>query len=136
MSFFIKLIETTDSERRALENIPKVHSMINHGLTLEEYRTFLHDMYHIVWHFCPIMAAAASRCGEDFRQVRYRLYENIEGEKGHEAWVLDDIIAVGGDPRACQVRATEPARAKHDCVQLQRRRAGASVQRHRDALHP
>lgn len=97
MSFFIKLIETTDSERRALENIPKVHSMIHHGLNLEEYRAFLHDMYHVVWHFCPIMAAAASRCGDDFRQVRYRLYENIEGEKGHEAWVLDDIAAVGGD---------------------------------------
>ena len=107
MSFFIKLIETTDSERRALENIPKVHSMINHGLTLEEYRTFLHDMYHIVWHFCPIMATAASRCGEDFRQVRYRLYENIEGEKGHEAWVLDDVIAVGGDPE--HAKSTPPS---------------------------
>lgn len=97
MSFFIKLIETTDSERRSLENIPKVHSMIHHGLTLPEYQAFLHDMYHVVWHFCPIMAAAASRCGEEFRQVRYRLYDNINGEKGHEAWVLDDIAAVGGD---------------------------------------
>lgn len=107
MSFFIKLIETTDSERRALENIPKVHSMINHGLTREEYQAFLHDMYHIVWNFCPIMASAASRCGDDFRQVRYRLYENIEGEKGHEAWVFDDILAVGGD--AERARSTLPS---------------------------
>ena len=107
MSFFIKLIETTDSERRSLESIPKVHSMIHHGLTLHEYQVFLHDMYHLVWHFCPIMAAAASRCGDQFRQVRYGLYENIEGEKGHEAWVLDDIQAVGGD--AEHAKATLPS---------------------------
>jgi pyrroloquinoline quinone (PQQ) biosynthesis protein C len=29
--------------------------------------------------------------------VRYELYERIEEEKGHEAWVLEDIEAVGGD---------------------------------------
>ncbi len=82
MSFFLKLIETTDDERRALEAVPKIRAMINHGLTPDEYRAFLHDLYHIVWHFCPIMASAASRLGDDFRQVRYQLYHNIEEEQG------------------------------------------------------
>jgi len=71
--------------------------MIHHGLTLAEYRAFLHDLYHIVWHFCPVMAAAASRLDERFRHVRYELYERIEEEKGHEGWVLEDIAAMGGD---------------------------------------
>lgn len=97
MSFFITLIETTDASRRDLEAQPKIHSMIHHGLELAEYRAFLHDLYHIVWHFCPIMAAAASRCDDRFREVRYELYERIEEEKGHEQWVLDDILAMGGD---------------------------------------
>lgn len=96
-SFFITLVEMTDASRRDLETIPKIHSMIHHGLALEEYRALLHDLYHIVWHFCPVMAAAASRCGEALREVRYELYERIEEEKGHEAWVLDDIEAMGGD---------------------------------------
>lgn len=107
MSFFMSLIETTDEERRALEAIPKVHSMINHGLTRAEYAAFLHDLYHIVWHFCPIMAAAASRLSDDFVQVRYQLYENIEEEKSHETWVLDDVAATGGDVDA--VRLTPPS---------------------------
>src|SRR6267378_6710132 len=52
---------------------------------------------HIVWHFCPTMAAAAARCGDEFRNVRYALYERIEEEKEHETWVLEDVGAVGGD---------------------------------------
>jgi len=74
-----------------------MHTMIHEGLKLAEYRAFLHDLYHIVWHFCPIMAAAASRLDDRYRQVRYELYERIGEEKGHEAWVLEDIEAMGGD---------------------------------------
>jgi pyrroloquinoline quinone (PQQ) biosynthesis protein C len=97
MSFFITLVEDSDAGRRALEDEPRAHAMIHHGLTLEEYRAFLHDLYHIVWHFCPVMAVAAARCSDEFREVRYALYERIEEERGHEAWVLEDIGALGGD---------------------------------------
>lgn len=97
MSFFITLIELTDSNRRELEEVPKVHALIHKGLSIDEYRAFLHDLYHIVWHFCPVMAAAAARCDDRFREVRYELYERIEEEKGHETWVLEDLEAVGGD---------------------------------------
>lgn len=112
MSFFITLIEMTDASRRNLETVPKVHAMIHNGLSLGEYRAFLHDLYHIVWHFCPIMAAAAARCTDEFRAVRYELYERISEEKGHETWVLDDILAVGGDvENARLVPASPPVQA-------------------------
>lgn len=107
MSFFITLIESTDTSRRELEAIPKMTSMLNHGLTLAEYKAFLHDLYYIVWHFCPIMASAASRCDDRFRNVRYELYERIEEEKGHETWVLQDLEALGGD--VAHVRANPPS---------------------------
>jgi pyrroloquinoline quinone (PQQ) biosynthesis protein C len=107
MSFFITLVEMTDANRRELETIPKVNSMIHHGLSLAEYRAFLHDLYHIVWHFCPVMAAAAARCSDRFREVRYDLYDRIEEEKGHETWVLEDIEAIGGD--VASVRAHPPS---------------------------
>lgn len=97
MSFFITLVEMTDANRRELETLPKIHSMMHHGLPLVEYKSLLHDLYHIVWHFCPIMAVAASRCGDPFRAVRNELYERLEEEKGHETWVLQDIEALGGD---------------------------------------
>jgi len=107
MSFFITLIEMTDGERRSLENIPKMHTMIHHGLSLGEYRAFLHDLYHIVWHFCPIMAASATRLDDRFRDVRYDLYRRIQEEQGHETWVLEDVEAIGGD--LAQVRSEPPS---------------------------
>lgn len=107
MSFFITLVEMTDANRRSLETTPKIHAMIHHGLPLAEYRAFLHDLYHIVWHFCPVMANAASRCDDRFKAVRYELYERIEEEKGHEGWVLEDIEAIGGS--AAQANATPPS---------------------------
>jgi pyrroloquinoline quinone (PQQ) biosynthesis protein C len=107
MSFFITLIETTDTSRSELEAIPKMNSMITRGLTLPEYQAFLHDIYYIVWHFCPIMAVAAARCDDGFRTVRYELYERIGEEKGHEDWVLEDIEAVGGD--TARVRSRLPS---------------------------
>lgn len=106
-SFFITLVELTDAARRSLEEIPKMHAMIHNGLTLAEYRAFLHDIYHVVWHFCPVMAAGASRLDDRFAEVRYELYERIEEEKGHEAWVLEDIEAVGGD--VAGARANPPS---------------------------
>ena len=100
MSFFITLVESSDAHRRAIETAPRVNSMIHKGLTLAEYRAFLRDLYHIVWHFCPIMAVAASRCDDRLRNIRYELYERIEEEKGHEDWVAEDIAALGGGAKA------------------------------------
>ena len=107
MSFFITLLEATDASRRELEAIPKMNAMLTRGLAPAEYLAFLHDLYYIVWHFVPILASAASRCDDGFRQVRYELYGRIEEEKNHETWVLEDIAALGGD--VARVRAQPPS---------------------------
>jgi pyrroloquinoline quinone (PQQ) biosynthesis protein C len=107
MSFFITLMESSDASRRAIETSPRVHSMIHKGLTLAEYQAFLHDLYHIVLHFCPIMAAAAARCDDGLANIREELGERIGEETGHEQWVLEDVAALGGDVRG--VTATPPS---------------------------
>ena len=111
MSFFITLVEESDASRRAIETSPRVHSMIHKGLTLPEYRAFLRDLYHVVWHFCPIMAAAAARCSDGLRSIRYDLYHRIEEEKGHEDWVLEDIVAMGGESNAKAAAPSAPVQA-------------------------
>lgn len=111
MSFFITLVEESDAHRRAIETTPRVHAMIHKGLTLPEYRAFLRDLYHIVWHFCPIMAVAAARCGDGLRNIRYELYERIAEEKGHEDWVLEDITTVGGRTDAREAAPSSPVQA-------------------------
>lgn len=107
MSFFIRLLEATDTNRREMEAISKVQSMLNGKMTRESYQAFLMDLYHVVWHFCPIMATAASRCPDKFIDVRYHLYHNIDEEKGHETLVLNDLAAFGVGPE--QIRASAPS---------------------------
>jgi pyrroloquinoline quinone (PQQ) biosynthesis protein C len=97
MSFFIRLIEATDVNRRELESIQKVQDMLNGKMSETAYKEFLMDLYPIVWHFCPIMAAAASRCSDKFLPVRLHLYYNINEEKGHEIMVLNDLRHFGVD---------------------------------------
>lgn len=107
MSFFIELIEATDTSRREMEALPKVQDMLNSRMSEQDYKAFLMDLYHIVWHFCPIMATAASRCPDEFVDVRYHLYHNIDEEKGHERMVLNDLVHFGADPEA--VKASSPS---------------------------
>ena len=107
MSFFITLIESSDANRRAIERMPRVHAMIHKGLSLPEYRAFLQDLYHIVWHFCPVMRVAAERCDAAHGDVRRDLLERIEEESGHDLWVLEDIEAIGGD--VARARAGAPS---------------------------
>jgi hypothetical protein len=53
------------------------------------------ELYHVVWHFNPTCAAAASRLTDQHRAVRYFLYDHMTEEKGHEEWVLNDLAVVG-----------------------------------------
>ncbi|MES2101247.1 MAG: iron-containing redox enzyme family protein, partial [Pseudomonadota bacterium] len=59
------------------------------------YRKLLLELYHVVWHFNPVCAAAASRVPDTHAQVRYFLYEHMHEESGHEAWVMNDLEAIG-----------------------------------------
>jgi pyrroloquinoline quinone (PQQ) biosynthesis protein C len=93
--FFGDLVVRTDEARRAFETHPVVLDAVAKGLSLERYRTLLLELYHVVWHFNPISAAAASRIGDEHKQVRYFLYEHMQEESGHEEWVRNDLDAIG-----------------------------------------
>lgn len=96
--FFTDLVLRTDEARRAFENHPVVLDAAAHGLTVERYRHLLLELYHVVWHFNPLSAAAASRMPDAFRNVRYFLYEHMQEEAGHEQWVVNDLEAIGTPP--------------------------------------
>jgi pyrroloquinoline quinone (PQQ) biosynthesis protein C len=95
MKFFPDLVARTDESRRAFETHPAVMDAVARGLDVGRYRRLLLELYHVVWHFNPVSAAAASRLDDRFRSVRYFLYEHMHEEHGHEQWVLDDLDAVG-----------------------------------------
>ncbi len=94
-TFFLDLVEQTDEARRAFESGSKVLDIVANGLSLERYRKLLLELYHVVWHFNPTCAAAACRITDQHRSVRYFLYDHMNEEKGHEEWVLNDLLVVG-----------------------------------------
>lgn len=95
--FFIELVTRTDEARREFETNSKVLEIVANGLSVERYRALLLELYHIVWHFNPICAAATSRIPDTHRSIRYFLYKHMEEEAGHEEWVLNDLLAMGVD---------------------------------------
>lgn len=103
--FFADLVVRTDEARRAFETHPVVLDAVAKGLSLERYRTLLLELYHVVWHFNPVSAAAASRLGDAHKQVRYFLYEHMHEESGHEEWVRNDLEAVGVSTAATEAYA-------------------------------
>ena len=108
--FFADLVTGTDEDRRGFETHPAVMAAVAEGMSVERYRAFLLELYHLVWYFNPVSAAAASRMGtpedESLQAVRHFLYEHMFEERGHEVWVLNDLQAVG--VTAQQARAHEP----------------------------
>ena len=98
LPFFADLVMRTDEARRAFETDPVVLDAVAHGMSVERYRELLLELYHVVCHFNPVCAAAASRVADDQRQVRYFLYEHMHEESGHEEWVLNDLEAIGVAP--------------------------------------
>jgi pyrroloquinoline quinone (PQQ) biosynthesis protein C len=108
LPFFADLVGRTDEARRAFETHPVVLDAVAHGMSIERYRKLLLELYHVVWHFNPVCAAAASRMPDTHRDVRYFLYEHMHEESGHEVWVMNDLEAVGVSVAATRAHAPSP----------------------------
>ncbi len=94
-TYFAELVTQTDEARRSFETNAVVMEAVADGMSIERYRRLLTELYHVVWHFNPVCAAAASRMQDPHRHVRYFLYEHMNEESGHEEWVLNDLEAIG-----------------------------------------
>ena len=108
LPFFADLVTRTDEARRDFETHPVVLAAVADGMSVERYRKLLLELYHVVWHFNPVCAAAASRIPDSHRQVRYFLYEHMQEESGHEDWVMNDLEAVGVGAAATRSHAPMP----------------------------
>ncbi|HSW06870.1 TenA family transcriptional regulator [Aquabacterium sp.] len=109
LPFFAELITRTDEDRRAFETHPTVVDAVANGMSVSRYRALLLELYHVVWHFNPVSAAAASRMGDPaqdaLQPIRHFLYEHMHEEMGHETWVLNDLEAIGVTPADARAHA-------------------------------
>lgn len=106
MSFYEKLIEATTPERQHLMAAPVIADCLQGRTTLASYRAFLVQAYHHVRHTTPLLMLLGGRLPERLAWMRGAVAEYIKEEIGHEEWILDDIVAAGGD--AAAVRASHP----------------------------
>ena len=106
MPFYEDLITATASERARLFAAPIVADCLQGRVSPESYLAFLGQAYHHVRHTTPLLMALGGRLPERLAWLRRAVAEYIEEEIGHEEWILNDIAAAGGDPRA--VRTSRP----------------------------
>jgi hypothetical protein len=73
------------------------------------YLAYLYEMYALLRASVPLMERAAWRCAQlsdDALAVplgRY-LESHAEQERGHDVWLLEDVVAAGGDPTEAAAR--------------------------------
>lgn len=102
--FFTQLLQETAADREAFQALPVIQDALAGRIDRALYVAYLAEAYHHVRHTCPLLGAALSRCGQTDGAYRAALLEYLEEEKGHEAWILDDIRALGGDANAVAAR--------------------------------
>src|SRR5688572_12317731 len=109
MPFFEELKQRTTTEREALYAIPVIRDCLTGRVTREQYLAFLGQAYHHVKHTVPLLMACGARLPDTHAWLRGAIAHYIEEETGHEEWILNDIVAAGGDADAA--RASAPGRA-------------------------
>lgn len=112
MKLVLRMMEAADLQRGVLETLPFMEKMLGGHGTRDDYRRFLLDLYHVVKHFCPVMAAALSRCTRAEEDLRRHLYESLADERDHEVLVeedLEDLLEGPGQPELH--RPSPPVRA-------------------------
>lgn len=109
MPFYDDLIEATAADRAALYSAPAIQASLAGKATRGMYLAFLAQAYHHVKHTTPLLMAVGARLPDRLAWLRRPVAEYIEEEIGHEDWILDDIIAAGGDAHAVCEGAPEPA---------------------------
>jgi len=78
------------------------------------YVAYLYEMYALLRASVPLMERAALRCaelapGDPVAGPLWRYLErHIEEERGHDAWLLEDLAVAGGDPARAASRLPSP----------------------------
>lgn len=110
MPFFDRLVAQTAEARAAMLQIPQLQAGLSGRIDRATYIAYLTQAYHHVSHTVPLMREARTRLRRSPMLVD-ALDDYIEEETGHEAWILNDITAAGGDRNAAAAGGPSAATA-------------------------
>lgn len=106
MAFFDHLVAETETVRQALYAVLQLVDGLRGEISRTTYVAYLTEAYHHVSHTTRFLAAMRAALPAEKRWLEPAIDEYIAEETGHEAWILNDIAAAGGD--AAAARAARP----------------------------
>jgi uncharacterized protein YjeT (DUF2065 family) len=109
MPFYDQLLAATAREQAQFLAIPILQRALKGDITRQDYLAFLEQAYHHVRHTVPLLMGCGYRLPGHYGWLRDAVGHYIGEESGHEAWILDDIGASGGDPGAVRSATPFPA---------------------------
>ncbi|SSW64996.1 TenA family transcriptional regulator [Achromobacter agilis] len=109
MTFFEQLLDQTREARESLLAAPIIQDCLRGQVALPAYIAFLREAYNHVSHTVPLMQACRARMPARLHWMQEAIDEYIEEETGHDAWILNDLRALGVDTE--EVRRAGPGAA-------------------------
>jgi thiaminase len=109
LPFHERLLAATAPERERFLATPILQRALRGDIDKDDYLSFLGQAYHHVRHTVPLLISCGCRLGERHEWLRSAIGVYVNEEMGHEEWILDDIAACGGDPRAAAESPPFPA---------------------------
>lgn len=97
-SFFEHLQTATATARDSLLAIPQLVRGAQGRISRDTYIAYLGQAYYHVRHTVPLLMACGSRLPMEKEWLREAIGDYIDGETGHQEWILNDIRACGADP--------------------------------------
>ena len=99
MNLFDQMHDELAAERESLFAAPIIGDALRGQITRQQYVAFLREAYFHVSQTVPLLMACGSRIPAGKEWVRAAVAHYIEDEYGHEQWILNDILAAGGDDK-------------------------------------
>ncbi|MFO0335052.1 MAG: TenA family transcriptional regulator [Pseudomonadota bacterium] len=107
--FHADLSARTAHERAYLLAAPAIGRCLAGDVTRALYVEFLTQAFHHVRHTVPLLMGVGARLPDRLGWLRGEIVHYLEEEVGHDEWILNDIVAAGGDRETA--RLSMPAHA-------------------------
>lgn len=109
LSIHERLLLETEDARNTFLAIPIIQRALRGEVGHRQYLSFLGQAYHHVSQTVPLLMGMGYHLPERLRWLQPAVAEYIEEEQGHDAWILDDLRACGGDAEAVRTGTPLPA---------------------------
>ncbi|MGM3173823.1 iron-containing redox enzyme family protein [Dickeya lacustris] len=97
MGFYQQLQSATLPSQQLILTSPVVHACRQRTLTENVYIAFLTQAYYYASYTASLLMAAGSRLPPHQTWLRRAISDYIQVEYGHKAWIINDILACGGE---------------------------------------